>query len=120
MNNSTYDQLLKHSKIMLIWAREENWTALLEEEAKYVDEIERLNVQGEQHSAGSPQVKPQSKMLEQILENGAEIRRCLIARRDRISDLMKAAQCRDKLTGTYGVAQPEPMGYRQMEYQSGL
>lgn len=105
---------------MLIWAREENWTALLEEEAKYVGEIERLNVQGEQHSAGSPQVKQQSKMLEQILENGAEIRQRLIARRDKIGELMKAAQCRDKLTGTYGVAQPKPMGYRQMEYQSGL
>ncbi|MBQ0711347.1 MAG: flagellar protein FliT [Porticoccus sp.] len=120
MSNSTYDQLLTHSKIMLIWAREENWTALLEEEAKYVCEVERLNVQGEQYSAGSPPDKQQSTMLEQILKNGAEIRERLIASRDRIGELMKVAQCRDKLTGTYGVVQTEPMGYGQMEHQTGL
>jgi flagellar protein FliT len=120
VSNSKYDQLLQHSKIMLIWAREENWTALLEEEVKYVGEVERLNVPGEQCSPGSPQAKQQSKMLEQILENGAEISQRLIARRDKIGELMKAAQCRDKLTGTYGVAQPEPVGYRPMEHPSGL
>lgn len=106
---------------MLIWAREENWTALLEEEAKYVAEIKRLNVQGSAMSSDSSQAqKTSKKRLEQILENGVEICQRLIVRRDKIGSLMKAAQHRDKLSDAYGVGQTDSAGYRQMEHQSGL
>ncbi|MEH6467623.1 MAG: hypothetical protein V7722_08320, partial [Porticoccus sp.] len=63
MTSSTYDQLLRHSKIMLIWAREENWTALLAEESKYVAEVERLNMSGAPESPDFAEAHQQSKIL---------------------------------------------------------
>lgn len=105
---------------MLLWAREENWTALLAEESKYVTEVERLNVLGAPESSDFSEAHQPSKVLEQILEQGVEIRQRLIARRDTIGALMKAEQHRDRLSGAYGVSQAGSTGYRQMEYQSGL
>ena len=86
-----YEALLKRCQQMLDWARRNEWEALIEEEALYVLDVERLAI----FSAAIPLEggfhERRMDLVERILETSLEIQHYLVQRRDALGQMLGGA-----------------------------
>lgn len=101
---SGYEALLERSSRMLAFACEEDWSRLLEEEAEYVIEVERLSRVEAKHTLDASLAERKALLLERILEGDLEIRRRLNKRRDELGALLNASQRKRSVDSAYGGA----------------
>lgn len=98
-----YERLLDCSRRMLELARLGQWEELLSEEARYVEDVQKLaNIQP---ARALTQEEQQNRLsfMEQILECNLEVKRHLEMRRDEIGELINLSRRQGKLGRTYGV-----------------
>lgn len=96
-----YESLLATTQAMLGQAREGNWDALVEGGARYVVDVEALGRLAEGVHFDESQRAQQADLLEAILDNDVRIRRYLIARRDKLGEMIDASQRRRDLNRAY-------------------
>lgn len=96
-----YEALLERSTRMLAKAKEEAWDALIEEESCYVLEVERLAREDQGLVLDLPQRERKAELLERILEQDLEVRRHLVARRDKLGELIGNSQRKKNLQRAY-------------------
>ncbi|MCQ4347279.1 flagellar protein FliT [Pseudomonas stutzeri] len=87
-----YQQLLRQSQRMLEYARQGDWANLVLEKSRYLVELENV-AQSERRLGieGGDRLR-RACLLEQILELEAEIRGCLLARRDELGRLIAVSR----------------------------
>ncbi|SDG08430.1 flagellar protein FliT [Onishia taeanensis] len=108
---SGYEALLERSTRMLAFACEEDWSRLLEEEAEYVIDVERLSRIEAEHTLDASFAQRKALLLERILEGDLEIRRRLSKRRDELGELLHASQRKRSVDSAYrGAAGPQVLG----------
>lgn len=98
---AAYEALRECSSRMLEWARQEDWDSLVNEESRYVIEVERLSQFDSELLLDMPQQQRRAELLEQILEQDMEIRRRLVERRDALSELIGVSQRKRNLSRAY-------------------
>lgn len=108
-----YESLLATTQTMLGQAREGNWEALVQGGAQYVVDVEGLARLEEGVVFDKSQRARQSDLLEAILENDVKIRNYLIARRDKLGEMISTSQRKRDLNRAYPGARsaaPKPDG----------
>lgn len=101
---AVYESLLVSTRAMLDWARQGEWDALVEREARYVVDVETL-VRLEQDVAfDEEQSIRKADLLELILDNDIKIRNYLLARRDELGAMIGVNRRKSSLNRTYGPA----------------
>ena len=98
---SGYEALLERSSRMVSFACEEDWSRLLEEEADYVVEVERLSRLEAHQTLDAAHRERKALLLERILEGDLEIRRRLNKRRDELGALLNASQRKRSVDSAY-------------------
>ncbi|WFF42777.1 flagellar protein FliT [Salinicola endophyticus] len=83
-----YRELLEVSNVMLGYARSQDWEALIQQEARYAVELDRVRLIGDQGGLSESERQDQLQLLEQILSQDAETRRLLDARRDELAQMI--------------------------------
>jgi len=97
-----YEDLLTRSTYMLDCVQRHDWGALVEEEARYVLEVEELSRTERDTTLDAVQRDRKAALLEQILDQDMEIRRRLMARREELQELIGASKRKRDLTRSYG------------------
>ncbi|RAH36595.1 flagellar protein FliT [Halomonas sp. SL1] len=97
-----YQDLLERSERMLALAREADWSALVEQETGYVQQVARVAELDAQHALSDGERQRKAELLEAILGNDMEVRRHLVQRRDELGELIGTAQRRRDLQQAYG------------------
>lgn len=99
---AVYEGLLRRSEQMLDFARLGDWSSLVMERSLYLVDLERVS----QHEKHAPMSEADHLrricLLESILEFDAEIRACLVARRDELGRLLSVSRRRLDLNRAYG------------------
>ncbi|WP_187775992.1 flagellar protein FliT [Salinicola corii] len=96
-----YRQLLETSNRMLALAREQNWEALVQCEAGYLVSLERLRAADSEGPSSDAEREEKRALLARILEQDAETRRALEARRDELSHLIGSSRRQQALGEVY-------------------
>lgn len=99
---AVYEALLARSELMLASAREADWTSLVDQEADYVQRVERLSRLEVEPSLDRASQMRKADLLERILENDLEVRRHLIQRRDELGELIGTSRRQQSLQRAYG------------------
>jgi flagellar protein FliT len=100
---------------MLTLARSGEWEALVEQESRYLVQVERIRRMDAQQSLSGERAARKAALLEQILEQDMEIRQCLVSRRDELGRLIGNSRRQQSLNRAYGAQQgtlPIDAGYR--------
>ncbi|RTR04422.1 flagellar protein FliT [Halomonas nitroreducens] len=97
-----YEALLARSEQMLASARVADWAALVDQEADYVQRVERLSRLEAEPSLDRASQLRKADLLECILENDLEVRRHLIQRRDELGELIGTSRRQQSLQRAYG------------------
>ncbi len=97
-----YQDLLERSEQMLARAREADWSSLLEQEAGYVQQVERVAELDERHSLSEDGRRRKAALLERILDNDREVRRLMAQRRDELGELIDSSRRQRDLQRAYG------------------
>jgi flagellar protein FliT len=99
---AVYESLLRRSEQMLDFARLGDWSSLVMERSLYLVDLERVT-QHEKHAQMSEGDRLRRIcLLEGILERDAEIRACLVARRDELGRLLSVSRRQLDLNRAYG------------------
>ncbi|WP_168709062.1 flagellar protein FliT [Onishia niordana] len=98
---ASYEALWERSSRMLAFACEEDWSRLLEEEADYVVDVERLSKLEAGQVLDANQSERKALLLEGILENDLDIRRRLEKRREELASLLNASQRKRSVDTAY-------------------
>lgn len=106
-----YELLRERSARMLSWAREGDWAHLVQEESSYVMAVEDLKRREQGCQLDNAGLIRKADLLECILEQDAEIRQRLEARRDELSELLGSTRRRRDVNRAYRAsgAQPVPI-----------
>ncbi|MFG6176452.1 flagellar protein FliT [Halomonas sp. THAF12] len=99
-----YQALLARSERMLALAREADWSALVDQEADYVQQVERIAELDARHALEREAQNRKAELLERILENDLEVRRHLMQRRDELGELIGTSRRQRDLQRAYGNA----------------
>ncbi|ARB46722.1 flagellar protein FliT [Alloalcanivorax xenomutans] len=97
----SYETLLARSTRMLACVRQKDWDALVDEQSRYVLEVDRLSRIERDLSFNVEEQERKAALLERILEQDLEVRRCLMARRDELDQLLGTSRRRQDLHRTY-------------------
>lgn len=87
-----YEALLVRSTRMLARVHEEDWESLVDDQSRYVVEVERLTKIEPGIAMDDAHSKRKASLLESILEQDMEIRRLLVERRDELGKLIGTTQ----------------------------
>lgn len=98
----SYQMLLQYTRNMLTYAREGNWSALLDFEARYVVQVETLARLEQDVVLSEEEADCKADLLATILSNGRAVREHLVARRDELGGLMQTQRNRRDLNRSYG------------------
>lgn len=112
---AAYRALRETSARMLALARSGEWEALVEQESRYLVQVERIRRMDAQQSLSGERAASKAALLEQILEQDMEIRQCLVSRRDELGRLIGNSRRQQSLNRAYGAQQgglPIDAGYR--------
>nr|WP_297457442.1 flagellar protein FliT [uncultured Halomonas sp.] len=104
-----YERLQQHSARMLAWAREGDWANLVEEESSYVMAVETLKQREQGCQFDHDGLVHKANLLERILEQDAEIRQHLEARRDELSELLGSTRRRREVNRAYRASGAQPI-----------
>ncbi len=97
-----YEALLARSGRMLDCVQRHDWDALVDEESRYVLDVEQLSNSEGDTVLDAAQQDRKALMLEQILDQDLEIRRCLVARREELARLIGTSKRKRELRRSYG------------------
>lgn len=100
----SYEMLLQYTGSMLTYAREGNWPALLDFEARYVVQVETLARLEQNVMLSREEAERKADLLATILSNGQAVREYLVARRDELGELMQTQRNRRDLNRSYGAS----------------
>ncbi|WP_227368278.1 flagellar protein FliT [Halomonas sp. M20] len=100
----SYKKLLTRSARMLALARKEEWAQLAEEESAYRKEIEALKELETPETQTSDSVRRKAELLERLLIQDAETRRCVEKHRAELGELMDDSRRRRDLSRAYQAA----------------
>lgn len=98
-----YEQLLAQSRRMLELAGVAQWDELLDEEARYVENVQKLAHIQPDRALTPDELESRLNFMEQILECNLEVKRHLETRRDEIGELINLSRRQGVLGRTYGV-----------------
>lgn len=96
-----YERLLQRSARMLSWARDGDWTNLVQEESVYVVAVEELKRLEAGCQLDHAEASRKADLLERILEQDAELHRRLRSRRDELSELIGNSRRRRDVSRAY-------------------
>lgn len=96
-----YEHLLSLSARMLGWARLGDWSALIDEETRYVAEVNRLAEVEEAVILNETQQQRKADLLEQILEQSLEVKRYLAKQRDELGQKIQDTRQRRLVVDSY-------------------
>lgn len=96
-----YQQLLRQSQRMVEFARQGDWTNLVLEKSLYLVELESVTQCERRLGVEGGDKLRRACLLEQILELDAEIRSCLLARRDELGRLIDVSRRQIELGRAY-------------------
>lgn len=99
---NAYQVLLQYTQNMLAHAREGNWTALLDFEARYIVQVETLARLEQDVVLSGEEADHKADLLAAILRNGQMVREYLVARRNELGELMQTQRNRRDLNRSYG------------------
>ncbi|APX94964.1 hypothetical protein BWR19_08665 [Halomonas sp. 1513] len=85
-------------------ARAEAWDELIQHQARYVVEVERLARMEQELELDAAHRERKAALLEAILERDHEVRERLVARRDELGELIGTSQRRRDLSRAYRTA----------------
>lgn len=96
-----YESLRSQADAMLEMAHAEAWSDLIQQQASYVVEVERLSrmERGLQFDEANRERK--AALLEAILERDREVRERLVERRDQLGELIGSSQRKRDLSRAY-------------------
>lgn len=97
-----YEQLLECSRRMLELARLGQWSELLDEEARYVEDVQKLARVQPDRVLAQEEMQNRLELMERILECNLDVKRYLEARRDEIGELITLSRRQGELGRTYG------------------
>nr|WP_299239766.1 flagellar protein FliT [uncultured Halomonas sp.] len=100
----SYKKLLARSARMLTLARNEEWVQLADEEAAYREEIEALKGLEKPETQASNGMQRKADLLERLLLQDAETRRCVEKHRAELGELMDDSRRRRDLSRAYQTA----------------
>lgn len=104
-----YERLQQRSACMLSWAREGDWAHLVQEESSYVMAVEDLKRREQGCQLDHDELTRKADLLECILEQDAEIRQRLEARRDELSELLGSTRRRRDVNRAYRTSGAQPI-----------
>jgi len=107
---AAYESLLARSTRMLACVREQDWPSLVEEQSRYVIEVDSLSRSEGSLSLSGEEQRRKAELLERILEQDMEIRRRLMDRREELSKLIGVSQHKRDLARSYGARGFTPPG----------
>lgn len=96
-----YRRLRDVSRTMLSLARDQQWESLIQHEAEYVVELDRVKVLDSELALSEPERVEKLILLESTLQQDAETRRLLETRRDELSQLIGSSRRRQALGQAY-------------------
>ncbi|WP_157953620.1 flagellar protein FliT [Zobellella maritima] len=96
-----YQSLLDCSARMLYQARDEDWTSLIDEESRYVSQVERLARLEAVQVLAPAQMARKAELLGLILSQDREIRARLMQRKEELGRLIGESQRQRKLNRAY-------------------
>lgn len=99
-----YEALRVQADGMLDLARSEAWSELIQQQARYVVEVERLSRLEEGLDFDADNRQRKALLLEAILESDREVRERLVARRDELGTLIGTSQRKRDLSRAYRTA----------------
>lgn len=100
---SKYEQLLERSRQMLELAKLNQWEELLSEEARYVEDVQRLSSLTSSRELESNELQQRLDLMEKILQCNLEVKQRLESRRDEIGELISHSKRQGELGRSYGV-----------------
>lgn len=106
-----YQQLLQQSQRMLEFARQGDWANLVLEKSLYLVGLESVTQCERQLGVEGGDKLRRACLLEQILELEAEIRGCLLARRDELGRLIDVSRRQLELGRAYRPDAPPGPGF---------
>lgn len=104
-----YELLLTRSLRMLASARAQDWDALVDEQTRYVMEVEWLARHEQGVALPLDAVERKAVLLARMLENEGEVRACLTARRDELGQLLGTSMRQRELGRAYRPRRPLPV-----------
>ncbi|SDK77088.1 flagellar protein FliT [Franzmannia pantelleriensis] len=96
-----YEALRVLADEMLELARAETWNELIQQQARYVVEVERLSRMEQDLTFDAMGRERKATLLEAILESEREMRERLVARRDELGELIGSSQRKRDLSRAY-------------------
>lgn len=107
---AAYANLLERSSRMLACMHRQDWFSLVEEQSRYVIEVESLSKAEGNLDLSENERERKAALLERILEQDIEIRRGLLERREELQKLIGVSQRKRDLVRSYGVRPPFDKG----------
>lgn len=98
---ASYEALLGLSSRMLGLAYQGNWEALIEEEGNYVMAMDRLARREAPQGITAAQQEYRLSLMEQVLDQSAEIQRHLVARRDELGRMIALSERKREVDRAY-------------------
>lgn len=98
---ASYEGLLIRCQQMLVCASTDNWEELIEEESRYVVEIEALAISAASITLEETLQERRMDLLERILETSLEIQHYLVLRRDALGNIIDNALRKRHLDHSY-------------------
>jgi flagellar protein FliT len=105
---ASYQSLLASSVRMLHKAQDEDWVSLIDEESRYVAQVERLTRLESGMVLEPAQVVRKAELLAQILVQDREIRERLAQRKAELSRLIGQSQRQRQLNRAYSSSSNTP------------
>lgn len=96
-----YESLRVQADAMLEMARAEAWNELIQQQASYVVEVERLSRMERGLVFDDANRERKTALLEAILERDREVRERLVERRDQLGELIGSNQRKRNLSRAY-------------------
>lgn len=98
---ASYEGLLVRCQQMLVWASRDDWEELIEEESRYVVEIEALAISAASIKLEESLQERRLDLLERILETSLEVQHYLVVRRDELGNIIDNALRKRHLDHSY-------------------
>ncbi|MCK0744849.1 flagellar protein FliT [Chromohalobacter nigrandesensis] len=100
-----YEDMLERSRAMLESARHEDWETLIQQRARYVDDVEVLRRTPQSDRFNAQERQYCARMIEEILENDRVIRDQLDARCEELTQLIGSSRRQQALVRAYNQGQ---------------
>ncbi|WP_192036519.1 flagellar protein FliT [Halomonas sp. YLGW01] len=114
-----HEALLRRTSRMLSLANAKEWTALVDEESRYLLDVERLARFEADVALDDEGRARKAQLLEQVLEQSMEVRRRLIERRDELGRLIVSGEKKRQVGRAYRAQEDSRVLERESRFTQG-